>query len=183
MFVYYYGDVHGTLAEVALLISDSHRAWSAWARLAVRRGEELRARIDPGSFVPAKQVEIEIGRSERRAGSVIIPIKWRATGVGAIFPVMNADIVLQPIGHTDVQVVFRGSYDPPLGGFGRLLDRAVMHRLAEASAKSFVDQLCNAVTETLALNREQDSNSGPVSNPAVDSGISTSLLGPTSETR
>jgi hypothetical protein len=60
---------------------------------------------------------------------------------------MNADLVLQPIGHTDVQVVFRGSYDPPFGGIGRLLDRALMHRLAEASVKSFVDQLCSAVNE------------------------------------
>ena len=182
MFVYYYGDVHGTLAEVALLISDSQSEWSAWARLAVRRGEELRSRIDPGGFVPAKGIEIEVGRSERRAGSVIIPIKWKATGVGPIFPVMNADIVLQPIGHTDVQVAIRGSYDPPLGGFGRLLDRAVMHRLAEASAKSFVDQLCNAVTETIALNREQDSDSGPVSNSAMDGGIATRLLGSASKT-
>jgi hypothetical protein len=147
MLVYYFGHVAGTLAEVAILISDSHSDLSAWADLAIRHGEELRTRIDPGPFMPAKEVHVEVGKAERRSGSVVIPLKWKATGPEALFPEMNADLVLQPIGHTDVQVVFRGSYDPPFGGIGRLLDRALMHRLAEASVKSFVDQLCSSVNE------------------------------------
>jgi hypothetical protein len=147
MLVYYFGHVEGTLAEVAILIGDSQSDLSAWAQLAVRHGEELRTRIVPGPFMPAKDVHIEVGRAERRLGSVVIPIKWKATGAHAIFPEMNADLVLQPIGHMNVQVVFRGSYDPPFGGIGRLLDRALLHRLAEASVKSFVDQLCIAVNE------------------------------------
>jgi hypothetical protein len=147
MLVYYFGHVEGTLAEVALLISDSQSDLSAWAELAVRHGEELTTRINPGPFMPAKEVHIEVGRADRRSGSVVIPIKWQATGAEALFPEMDADLVLQPIGHMNVQVVFRGSYDPPFGGIGRLLDRALLHRLAEASVKSFVDQLCIAVNE------------------------------------
>jgi hypothetical protein len=138
MLVYYFGHVEGTLAEVALLISDSQSDLSAWAELAVRHGEELTTRINPGPFMPAKEVHIEVGRADRRSGSVVIPIKWQATGAEALFPEMDADLVLQPIG---------GSYDPPFGGIGRLLDRALLHRLAEASVKSFVDQLCIAVNE------------------------------------
>ena len=150
MLVYYYGHVNGSLSQVADAISRSEGEVSVWARLAYRKGEELRTRIDPGPFMPAKEVEIRLGDPTSRSGSVLIPMDWKATGVGALFPVMSADLVLQPLGPGLVEVVFRGSYHPPFGGFGRLLDRTVMHRLAEASAKSFLDQLCSAVDEALA---------------------------------
>lgn len=177
MFVYYFGHVEGTLAEAAQAISDVENEMSVWARLAFKRGEELRTRVDPGAHLPAKEVEITVGNAEWRSGSVIMPINWKATGMGALFPVMNADLVLQPIGPTDTEVVFRGSYEPPLGGFGRLLDRAVMHRLAEASAKTFLDKLCEAVEETIRSNRQQDSNRGSVPYAAMDGGVATGPLG------
>ena len=77
-----------------------------------------RTRIDPGPFMPAKEVEIILGQPMGRSGSVIIPMDWKATSVGALFPVMSADLVLQPLGPGLVEVIFRGSYEPPLGGFG-----------------------------------------------------------------
>lgn len=158
MLVYYCGHVTGSLKQVSNAISSSEGAVSAWAKLAYRKGEELRTKIDPGPFMPAKEVEIILGSPTGRSGSVLIPMEWKATGVGALFPVMSADLVLQPVGPGLVQVVFRGTYEPPMGGFGRLLDRTIMHRLAEASAKSFLDLLCNAVDEALASDRQYDPN-------------------------
>lgn len=177
MLVYYFGHVAGSLEKVARAITAAEGDLSAWARVAHRKGEELRTRIDPSPFLPAKEVEIELGDPVGRSGSVIIPLQWRATGVGSLFPTMNADLVLQPIGSDVVQVVFRGSYEPPLGGLGRILDRAVLHRLAEASAKTFLDQLCIAIEETLSSDREQYSDSGPASGATVDGRIATGLLG------
>jgi hypothetical protein len=181
MLVYYYSHVKGTLEEVSSAIAASDNQVSAWARLAYRKGEELRTRIDPGVYLPAKEIEIVLGRPRGRSGSVIIPMDWKATGVGALFPVMSGDLVLQPLGHQLVQVTFRGSYEPPLGALGRLLDRAVLHRLAEASAKAFLDQLCRAVDEAIASDGEQDPNSGSATRPAMEGRVTTSLFSPAAQ--
>ena len=182
MLVYYYGHVNGSLEQVSNAISSSEGAVSAWARLAYRKGEELRTRIDPGPSMPTKEVEIILGSPVGRSGSVLIPIAWKATGAGAVFPVMSADLVLQPVGPGLVQVVFRGSYEPPMGGFGRLLDRTVMHRLAEASAKSFLDQLCGAINEALTSDRQYDTDGGTAAHTAVEGGVAPRLLSPASQT-
>jgi hypothetical protein len=183
MLVYYFGHVNGTLEQVSSAISAAEGEVSVWARLAYRKGEELRTRIDPGSFIPAKEVEIFLGRPMGRSGSVIIPMDWKATGVEALFPVMSADLVLQPLGPGLVEVIFRGSYEPPMKGLGRLLDRAVLHRLAEASAKAFLDQLCRAVEDSIASDRQEDTDGGPAPETTVDSGVAPGLFSPAPQTR
>lgn len=183
MLVYYFGHVNGTLEQVSTAITAAEGDVSAWARLAYRKGEELRTRIDPGPFLPAKEVEIVLGQPVGRSGSVIIPMDWRATSVGALFPVMSADLVLQPLGPGLVEVIFRGSYEPPLKGLGRLLDRAVLHRLAEASAKTFLDHLCRAVEDAITSNGQKYPDSGSAAETAVESGVASSLFSTASQAR
>lgn len=183
MLVYYFGHVCGTLEQVSTAISAAEGEVSAWARLAYRKGELLRTRIDPGSFMPAKEVEILLGQPMDRSGSVIIPMDWKATGVGALFPVMSADLVLQPLGPGLVEVIFRGSYQPPLKGLGRLLDRAVLHRVAEASAKAFLDQLCRAIEDAIASDGQEDADGGSAADTAVESGVAPGLFSSASQAR
>ena len=183
MLVYYFGHVKGTLGQVSTAISAAEGDVSVWARLAYRKGEELRTRIEPGSFIPAKEVEIFLGKPMGRSGSVIIPMDWKATGPEALFPVMSADLVLQPLGPGLVEVVFRGSYKPPLKVLGRLLDRALLHRLAEASAKAFLDQLCRAVEDAIDSDGQKDPDGGSASEPTVDSGVASSLFSAASQAR
>jgi hypothetical protein len=181
MLVYYFGHIDGSLEKVANAIANAEGEVSAWARLAYRKGEDLRTKIDPIPFLPAKEVEINLGDPVSRSGSILIPLRWKATGVGALFPIMTADLVLQPIGSDLVEVIFRGSYDPPLRGLGRILDRAVLHRLAEASAKAFLDQLCRAIEHSIASDGEQDPDGGTPTEAAMDRGVAAGLLRPASE--
>ena len=183
MLVYYFGHVNGTLGQVSNAISTAEGELSAWARLAYRKGEELRTRIEPGSFIPAKEVEIFLGQPMERSGSVVIPMDWKATGPGALFPVMSADLVLQPLGPGLVEVVFRGSYEPPLKVLGRLLDRALLHRVAEASAKTFLDHLCRAVEDSIASDWKEDPDRGSAPEPAVDGGVASSLFSTAAQAR
>lgn len=198
MLVYYFGYITGSVEQVAAALTASAGEMSVWARLAYREGEELRARIGAGSGVPAKAIEIDMGEPLYRAGATTIPISWKATGVESLFPVMNADLVVEPMGADMVQVVLRGSYQPPLGGVGRLLDRALLHRLAQASAKSFLDQLCSAIEATIGQgaaaatlaagpapsgedarsDRQDRPDGGPPTAPAADDGLAAGLLGP-----
>jgi len=176
MLVYYFGLVDGSLEKVAAAIAASEEDASGWARLAYRKGESLRAVIDPDPSGPAREVDVVFGDPRGGTRSVIIPIRWTARGVGADVPVMSADLVLLPIGRDLVEVVFRGSYQPPIGGLGRIVDRDVLHRLAEASVKSFIDQLCRAVADAIASDREEDPDRCSTSGTAMDGGVASGLL-------
>jgi hypothetical protein len=209
MLVYYFGYIKGSVQQVATALTDSVGEMSVWAHIAYREGEELRTRIGAGTGVPAKAIGIDVGEPVYRAGTVIVPISWKATGVGALFPVMNADLVLEPMGENLVQVVLRGSYQPPLGGVGRLLDRALLHRLAQASAKSFLDQLCAAIEATIgeeepaaqdlpggqrfstalgadlpaSSDGQEGTDSGALTDTTADGGLPPGLLGPLPQVR
>jgi hypothetical protein len=67
-----------------------------------------------------------------------LALRWEATGAGgALFPVLDADLTLAPDG---VGTVLRlaGAYRPPLGPLGQTLDRAILHRVAEAAISTFL---------------------------------------------
>ena len=98
MLVYYFGHVNGTLEQVSTAICAAEGEVSVWARLAYRKGEELRTRIDPGSFVPAKEVEIVLGQPMGRSGSVIIPDGLEGDRRRGAVPGHECRPVLQPLG-------------------------------------------------------------------------------------
>lgn len=193
MLVHYFSYIEGTLEQVAAALTRSTGEMSAWVQVAYRHGEALRTGITPGMGIPAKEVELTVGSPTRRRGIVIVPLVWEATGPGVLFPTMEADLLLEPLGEDLVQVTLRGSYRPPLKAVGRLLDRALMHRLAEASAKSFLDQLCGAVQSLVRAEPggvpqpgsegKHNSNGGALSGPAPDGEVTSGAFRPAPETR
>jgi hypothetical protein len=42
-----------------------------------------------------------------------------------------------------------GGYDPPLAGFGRQADRLLLHRVAEASVRSFLTRVAASLAPGL----------------------------------
>ena len=79
---------------------------------------------------------------EHRADVAVLTIRWQATGVaGGLFPVLDADITLMPDGETAALLGLNGVYGPPAGAIGAALDRAVLHRIATATARSFLSLL------------------------------------------
>lgn len=78
---------------------------------------------------------------------VLIAIRWVATGIsGDLFPALDANLELRATGADTTEVVLVGSYQPPFGRAGVVLDQLVMHRMAERSLRSFLDQLVEIVT-------------------------------------
>ena len=150
LLIYYFVHVTGSVAEATTALSSSFGEMSAWAQMAYRQGEELRLRMDPGRWLPAKDVRLEIGETVALENLTIIPISWKAIGGEMLFPIMQADLVVEPLGQELVKLTFRGSYEPPLGAVGRIIDRALLHRLAEESVKHFLDRLAIAVERAIA---------------------------------
>lgn len=56
-----------------------------------------------------------------------------------------------------------------------------LHRLADASAKAFLDQLCRAIDGAMVSDREQDPNGGTAARSAVEGRVTAGLFSPVAQ--
>jgi hypothetical protein len=147
MFIQYFTHVPVPLAEVERRIDHLRAHLEEWADIAYRDGEELRAKVRPGSISQAKQVRLEIGLAEIRRAGLVYPVTWTATGASGLFPRLSADLILSHVGRERTQIALFGTYEPPLGAIGRAIDRVALKNVAEATVKDWVDRVASAVSE------------------------------------
>lgn len=132
---------------------------TAQARLAARLGDDclqpqaaqssaeaaqtlLRAGFGPVS----KQVIVRALRAYQVGETIVFPIRWEASGpAGRLFPTLDANVQLSPAvdekGTVATEVVFIGSYRPPLGTIGAVIDQALLHQTAMATVRSFLHRV------------------------------------------
>src|SRR6266487_152203 len=143
MFVRAFTDVPAPfdLAEDALLRSP--QTWvPGLASDADARGERLLAEVGVGrpGLRLDKRVEIEIGRPMRFPSKTVLPVSWHAAGGKGLFPELEGDVEIAPMGRARSQLSLSARYVPPLGTAGKVADRALLHRVAEATVQDFVDR-------------------------------------------
>jgi hypothetical protein len=149
MFVRYYVDLAAPFGAVEDRLLDEPDRWlpglledadDRGARLLADVGFALRddVRVD-------KQVDVRIGDVYRMPGKSLIPITWNAAGGGRLFPALEGDIEIAALGEHRTQLSISARYTPPLGAVGRTLDRALMHRVAEATVKDFLDRVVEEI--------------------------------------
>ncbi len=147
MFVEYSASVQLGLGEAQRRIDQARSEMGDWADVAYRHGEELRSRVGPSGPVD-KAVILEVGIPEIQRRGLVYPISWAAVGADAVFPQLRADLVLTNEGMDRTRLTLRGTYDPPLGAVGRILDRALLGRVAEATVRNWVDRLAESLTSS-----------------------------------
>ena len=77
----------------------------------------------------SKTVKVSTLEPYRRGDVTVIVLRWSATGPFAdLFPTLDADLEVSAAGPALSRVALIGSYRPPLGPVGELLDRTVLHR-------------------------------------------------------
>ena len=74
-----------------------------------------------------------------------LPFSWRATGPHGLFPVLEGDMEVAPLGDGLTQLAVSARYAPPLGLFGRVIDRTLLHRVAEGTVKDFLDRVAQRI--------------------------------------
>jgi hypothetical protein len=123
------------------------------AAAAMDEGEALRLRVGPLGSLPmlAKTVQCEVGQALTRGDMTVVPLTWRATSTPGLFPVLSADLEIAPLDSELTQLTIHGRYEPPLGAVGRRLDRLLMHRIAEATIRSFLGRLVSTLTAAEAV--------------------------------
>jgi len=110
------------------------------ASAAAEDGETLQMRIGPswaGGRL-TRDVRVTIGPPRNRANALVIPLAWEPTKLQALFPVLNGDMELAPIGQGHCRLTLSASYVPPLGELGTHLDHALLHHVAQSTVRSFL---------------------------------------------
>jgi len=148
MFVYYYIHVERPFEEVEPALLRMIPGLRGWAEDAYRDGEHLRTRVGTRGGILAKS-EVTAGSPVRGASETWIPIRWEATGAPSLFPSLEADVIAAHVGSSLTQIALRGTYQAPFGRVGDALDRALLHRIAEASVKAFVDRIAESIESDL----------------------------------
>ncbi|MGH2555058.1 MAG: hypothetical protein ACRDHO_05005 [Actinomycetota bacterium] len=100
-----------------------------------------------------KQVEIEVGEPIRFPTKTVLPMTWRPTNAEALFPFFESDIEVGALGPGCTQLSVSARYRPPLGALGRMIDRVLMHRVAEATVKDFLDRAGEALLEVVSMGK------------------------------
>ncbi|MGH8947890.1 MAG: hypothetical protein ACRDXF_03440 [Acidimicrobiia bacterium] len=146
MFVHYETEVPLSLPDVQRGLHSLQSQLRALADVAYREGEELRARVGPGTGNLAKEVRLELGDPEIHRSGLVYPLSWSAVGSEMLFPELNADLIVSHVGADQTKIVLDGTYQPPLGPLGRVVDRVLLHRVAESTVRAWVNRLAESLT-------------------------------------
>jgi hypothetical protein len=153
MFARYFAELPFPLQEAEHALLHSPEGWvPGLARDAQVRGETLLADVgfESGGRRVSRQVEVTLGQPLRFPSRTVLPIAWQPVDHQSLFPALDADLEVAGLGPSLSQISISARYEPPLGVIGRAIDRALMHRVAEATLKDFVDQVGSALTSLLA---------------------------------
>lgn len=145
MFIEYSTRVKAGLADVEKGLDAIRANLEDWADVAYREGEQLRARVGPSERM-AREVKLEIGIAEIHAFGLVFPVEWTAADAALLFPDLTADLILASRGLDETELTLKGTYQPPLGTLGKLADRTILHRVAEATVKDWMDRLAAALS-------------------------------------
>lgn len=147
MFVHYFTHVPLNVSEVEKRLDALRTNLGEMADVAYREGEELRAKVGPWEGGFAKEVELEIGTAEIHRTGIAYPITWTATGAQVLFPKLNAELLLAHVGKTLTRIAIEGTYEPPLGFVGKMADRALLGRYADAAVRNWLDRLAESIQD------------------------------------
>jgi len=104
--------------------------------------------VAPVGTVPgvSKLVEVHFRDVVTRGESAVLALRWQATGPGGrLFPALDADMSLTPAGEHSTRLSLAGVYRPPLAALGAGLDRAVFHKVADATVRSLLARVADVL--------------------------------------
>ena len=148
MFIRYYIELPLSVAVVEQALVDSSAGWlSAVAGEAQARGDGLLGEVGVGPLGARlrRQVKIRLGEPVGFPSMTSLPLTWEPVGLEGLLPRLDATIEVGALGEDRTQLAISARYRPPLGVVGQAVDRVLLHRVAEATLKDFLDRLGAAI--------------------------------------
>jgi hypothetical protein len=149
MFARYFVEVPLPADQVERALLDSPAEWlSAIAGAAQERGDGLLVEVGVGPLEAGfrRHVFLRLGEPVRFPSMTSVPLTWEPVGLEGLLPRLDANIELGPLGEDRTQLAISARYQPPLGVVGHAIDRVLLHRVAEATLKDFLDRVGQAIT-------------------------------------
>jgi hypothetical protein len=149
MFARYFIEVPLPADHVERTLLDSPPGWlSAIAGAAQERGDGLLVEVGVGPMEAGlrRRVSLRLGEPVRFPSMTSVPLTWEPVGLAGLLPRLDANIELGPLGEDRTQLAISARYQPPLGVVGHAIDRVLLHRVAEATLKDFLDRVGQAIT-------------------------------------
>jgi hypothetical protein len=87
-----------------------------------------------------RRVALRVGEPACWPGRCAVPISWQAERRPELFPQLAGVLELAPASPDRTLLVLEASYSPPARAAGELADRAVLHRVAEATVRGFLER-------------------------------------------
>jgi hypothetical protein len=143
VFVLHSVHINSPILDVSLALAKGSSEWFP------RLDETSLAEVGPqvAGIGIRKKVAVEFGEPIAAGSWTEVPVSWRATSVGELFPLMTGKIELAPVDSRVTRLTVCGMYQPPLGRLGKYLDDALMHKVAEATVKD----LAESIAQRLAI--------------------------------
>lgn len=95
----------------------------------------------------SKLVRVRFLDPVERGDSMRQGLRWEATGrTGGLFPVLDADISVEPAGDPATRLALMGCYRPPLGRLGATLDQVILNKVATATVRALLRSIADALT-------------------------------------
>jgi hypothetical protein len=92
------------------------------------------------------QVAVHSVPAYLRGPTTILPLRWVVTGTsGDIFPAVDANLELDQAPDGRSRLTFRGSYRPPWGQLGFVLDQQRLQDAARATAGGLLERVADAM--------------------------------------
>ena len=114
---------------------------------AVAAFNEGRAVLGAGPGWLYKQVLLQSLRPFVDGYATIVQLRWVATGpTTSLVPIMDANLELRASDADGSRLTFHGSYRPPLGKVGAVVDQALLHIVAQATADAFLTRVASALS-------------------------------------
>ena len=150
MFIEDFIDVDRQFPEAWARLMTGAAGWMAsCAERAEEAGADIVLRIGPsGALSPARRrVRVHVGPPRQRGDGLAVSIEWKTIRLRGLFPTLEGDLEVSPLGGDRCRLTLSGQYSPPLGPIGASLDRRVLHRVAESTVRMFLSGLAERLAE------------------------------------
>jgi hypothetical protein len=125
MFIRYYLELPFSADQVEAALLDSPPEWlsSLARRPAARHRSAGRGGVGPLGDRLGRRVAVSLGAPVRFPSMTSLPLTWEPVGMEGLFPRLEADLQIGPLGGERTQLAISARYRPPLGAVGRAVER------------------------------------------------------------
>ena len=144
-------DVDSPFEKLRARFSGDGEWLSPLATVATQHGDNFQMRIGPSwaAGIVGREVIVTLWPPRERGYALARSLSWTPSDWQFIFPLLDGDLELAPLGPDQCRISLAATYTPALGRFGAQVDRALLHHVAASTVRSFLTQVATKLQTNL----------------------------------